>query len=169
MTPQVLRQLTYRQAYWLAQITPSDLSKEGGYEAPPERRVQSYDLFGTANFLNFSPWLAAIRLLSDIGIQAIEQHDQELVELLVDGITELSLELVSPASGSSRFTLVCFRHRDPDRTRHLYEQLQAAQIDVALRKDVIRISPHLYNTTDDVERALQALARGVSSGVGRST
>ena len=157
ITPQVLRELTYRQDYWLAQATPGDLSKEGAYEVSSERRVQSYDLFCTANFLNFSPWLAALRLLSDIGIQTIEQHDQELVDELVDGVGRLDFELVSPASGASRSTLVCLRHRALDGTRRAHDLLREAGVDVALRQDVLRISPHLYNTRDDVVKVRHTL------------
>ncbi len=34
-----------------------------------------------------------------------------------------------------------------------------ANVMVSLRKDFIRFSPHLYNDTEDIEKALQALDR----------
>jgi cysteine desulfurase/selenocysteine lyase len=159
MTRDLLARLTYEQSYWLSQVQPGDLSKEGDYEASHERRVQDYDLFCTANFMSFSPWLESLRLISKVGIDDIERHDQQLVDLLVDGITRLGLELVSPASGPSRSTLVYLRGEDPRLTMTMYQNLKGAGIDVALRRDHIRISPHLYNTADDVGVALDALAR----------
>ena len=37
--------------------------------------------------------------------------------------------------------------------------LGQANVMVSLRKDFIRFSPHLYNDTEDIEMALQALDR----------
>jgi selenocysteine lyase/cysteine desulfurase len=37
----------------------------------------------------------------------------------------------------------------------VFERLTAAGVHVAHRRDRIRISPHLYNTPDEIDRALE--------------
>jgi selenocysteine lyase/cysteine desulfurase len=39
----------------------------------------------------------------------------------------------------------------------LYERLTAAGVDVALRRGRLRVSPHLYNTEADIDRAPEVL------------
>jgi len=38
------------------------------------------------------------------------------------------------------------------------QHLQAAGVDIAERVKALRLSPHLHNTTSDIDRALEALA-----------
>lgn len=159
MTPDLLQQLTYEQRYWLAQMEPGDLSKEGAYDLSPNRTVRDYDLFCTANFMVFRPWLAALRFLLSVGVDEIERYDQHLVDMLVEGIGRIGLELVSPSFGAERSTLVYLRAGTEERTRALYEALLDAGVHVAIRKGQVRISPHLYNTVEDIEAALRVLRR----------
>ncbi len=39
----------------------------------------------------------------------------------------------------------------------LHRELATAGVDVALRRGRLRVSPHLYNTEADIERALEVL------------
>jgi selenocysteine lyase/cysteine desulfurase len=153
----VMESLRYEQGYWLAQLGARDLTSEGGYELSAEKRVQNYDVFCPANFFNFKPWLAAIKLFLDLGVDTVASHDQRLVAILVDGLARLGVRLVSPRAIDQRSTLVCFEHEDTEHTRLLYEALGKRGIDVAMRNDSIRISPHLYNTQDDIELALDVI------------
>jgi selenocysteine lyase/cysteine desulfurase len=45
------------------------------------------------------------------------------------------------------------------RAEAIYRALQAAKVHVAFRAGALRISPHLHNTTDDIDRALAELDR----------
>lgn len=41
--------------------------------------------------------------------------------------------------------------------RQVFERLREAGIDIALRQSAVRISPHLYNTPEDIDRLLEIL------------
>lgn len=163
LRPQLRDRLEYNQAYWLATQTATDLSGTSeNLEPPDDLGARKYDIFGTANFLNFHPWAEAIELVLDIGIDRIEEHDQVLVSQLVNGLDRKSFELLSPEQGPGRSTLVFVSHRDAARNEEVYRELREEGVDIALRRGLLRLSPHFYNTAADIDRALSALRK--SSG-----
>jgi len=155
--PGLLERLDYEQPYWLTQMHDSDLRHEATYEPRTDLGAARYDVFCTANFLNFAPWRASIELLLEIGIETIATHDQALVGRLIAGLTDTDWQLVSPRQEPERSTLVLIRHPNPDRTAAAAAALTKAGIDIAERAGSLRFSPHLYNTTSDIDRALAVL------------
>ena len=55
-----------------------------------------------------------------------------------------------------------FGHRGADRTEALFKRLTDTGVDVALRRGQLRVSPHLYNTEADIDRALEVLGGRVA-------
>ena len=139
--------------------TADDLGRSD--DAEPEIQAglgaRQFDVFGTANFFNFKPWAAAIEHLLGLGIEAIERHDQRLVARLLDGLDRDVYERISPGPPDARSTLVFLSHRDASRNAKVHERLNAAKIHVAYRRGMLRFSPHIYNTDDDIDRALEVL------------
>jgi selenocysteine lyase/cysteine desulfurase len=159
MRPGLLQSLRINQAYWLAQMTADDLGREDSEPRLPEgpTTARRCDVFGTANFFNFKPWAAAIEYLLGVGIERIAEHDQRLVQRLLDGLDPTKFDVLSPREPARRSTLVFISHKEPDRNRRLYDHLRANKIDVAFRRGMLRLAPHLYNTMEDLERTLLAL------------
>ena len=153
---QLLERIRYPLPNWLHLQEAAGLNREMTYELPDEKAAIAYDVFCTANFLNYMPWAASIDHLLSFGIDSIEAHDQALVEQLVSGLPE-AYQLISPRSEPERSTLVLFSHRYPTRNHEVVGQLAGAGIDVALREDKIRVAPHLYNSRADIDRALEVL------------
>ena len=158
MRPELRETLTYNQAYWLAMQTADDLARE---PAVPVWRsdlgARRYDVFGTANFFNFKPWTASIEYLLGHGIEQIEAYANGLVSRLIEGLDPEQYELLSPRSGPTRSTLVYISHREPGRNPEIYERLCRERVFVAHRAGKLRLSPHLYNTEQDIDRALSIL------------
>jgi selenocysteine lyase/cysteine desulfurase len=98
-------------------------------------------------------------LLAEIGLERIEAHDQELVDLLVEGIAESPLELLSPTAGPERSTLVFASHPEEERNAEIFEALREAGVHAAMRGGALRFAPHLYNGAEDIERALELMRR----------
>jgi cysteine desulfurase/selenocysteine lyase len=150
--------LEYNQAYWLAMQTADDLAKEQDEIAlRTDLGARTYDVFGTANFFNFKPWAAAIEYLLRQGIERIAEHDAGMVSLLVEGLDPEKYELISPRQGRERSTLVLISHRSPSRNQEIYDALEREMICAAFRRGRLRFSPHLYNTDEDIRRALSVL------------
>jgi cysteine desulfurase / selenocysteine lyase len=88
---------------------------------------------------------------------AVARHNQGLVDLLISRLPP-GFELLSPAAEPERSTLAFISHKDPGRNQRIMRMLARAGIDVALREGNIRVSPHLYNSSSDIEALLQVLA-----------
>ena len=153
--PDLLATLKYEQAYWLAHGAPP----VPAYELHDDVGAARYDVFGTANFLNFMAWTAAVEYLLDKGIANIAKYDDGLVEEVVIRLRGAGYRLVSPAGPPDRSTLVLFSHEDADRNRLIHQRLEAEGVHVAERDQKLRLSPHLYNTPQQIDRVTALLAR----------
>jgi selenocysteine lyase/cysteine desulfurase len=157
LAPDLLASLTHRPAYWLGHLAQDDLGGHSEIRLRDDLGAAAWDVFGTANFLNFRPWTASVEYLLGLGTERVAARDQALVERFLQGLDPDRYRLVSPRQGPGRSTLVVLGHHRPGRTEALHERLAAAGVDVALRRGRLRVSPHLYNTDADVDRALEVL------------
>jgi selenocysteine lyase/cysteine desulfurase len=161
--PDLQAQLESRQAYWLALAGErwSDLERHDDASSDDASNddlgAARFDVFGTANFLNFEPWTASVEHVLSVGLDAISAHNALLIERLVDGIDAEEWRLVSGLDPSERSTMVVLEPRRGS-ADDATSRLGRARIDVAERRGRIRISPHLYNSLDDIDRTLTALA-----------
>lgn len=159
IAPSVRESLVYNQRYWLAMLTSDDLGRETiDLAMRDDVGARRYDVFCPANFFNFVPWTASLDFVSGLGIETIQAHDQALVQRLIDGLDRRCFRVTSPEAGDQRSTLVFIQPGD-DRSQApaLHRALGEAGVHVALRAGALRLSPHLYNRPDDIDRALAVL------------
>jgi selenocysteine lyase/cysteine desulfurase len=168
--PDVLHTMQPVQAYWLALPDGAglDLNREGEHRLRGDLGARAYDVFGTANFLNFIPWAAALEYLLAQGIQAIAAHDQALVEQLIGLLEGSSYRFISPTDAGQRAAIVVVSAADPGDNEAACQRLTDAGIDAALRAGNIRLSPHLYNTSGQIEYAM-AILTGATTTFGTRT
>lgn len=162
LAPRLLDRMQRTKAYWLSMLSADDLAGElGELRVGPLGSAAELDVFGTANFFNFTAFAESVELLLRLGPTRVEAHDQLLVQALVGAVAGSGLRLVSPPGASARrSSLVLFGHEDRGRLAALEERIRAAGIHVAMRAGAIRVSPHLYNTPAQITE-LSALLHGV--------
>ena len=168
--PDVLHTMQPVQAHWLALPDGAelDLNREGEHRLRGDLGARAYDVFGTANFLNFIPWAAALEYLLAQGIQAIAAHDQALVEQLIGLLEGSSYRFISPTDAGQRAAIVVVSAAAPGDNEAVCQRLTDAGIDAALRAGNIRLSPHLYNTSGQIEYAM-AILTGATTTFGTRT
>ncbi|MCB9645944.1 MAG: aminotransferase class V-fold PLP-dependent enzyme [Deltaproteobacteria bacterium] len=160
LSPEVLQRLRRTRAYWLSMLTADDLAGDlGELKIGPIQSAIDLDVFGTANFFNFTALAAAVELHLELGPAAISTHDQALVEALVAASEDHGLRLISPREPSfKRSTLVLVGHEDKARLHRLGQALLRADVHIAVRGGAIRFAPHLYNSIEQVELVRAVLA-----------
>ena len=156
--PDLEARLESHQAYWLTLAGEhwSDLNGPGDVPAG-DLGAARFDVFGTANFLNFEPWTASVEHFLSVELDSIHEHNARLIDHLVDGIDADAWRFISGLDPSERSTMVVLEPRRGS-ADDAVNRLARARIDVAERRGRIRFSPHLYNSLDDIDRALTALA-----------
>jgi cysteine desulfurase / selenocysteine lyase len=157
--PEVRESMHPTQAYWLAlpDDIALDLNREGQHRQREELGARAYDVFGTANFLNFLPWSASVSYLLTETIDAIAAHDRALVGRLIDGVADTAYRVISPTDPDHRAAIVVVTAGEERANAGLHQLLAEAGVDAALRGGNLRLSPHLYNTADDIDRAVAVI------------
>jgi len=90
-------------------------------------------------------------------VPAIEAHVRGLVDRLLAGLDELGATVVTPPGDGDYGPLVCVASTD---ARALVDELAGEdRIVVSERDGNVRVSLHLYNVDDDVDRVLEALGK----------
>jgi cysteine desulfurase/selenocysteine lyase len=159
LSPGLIDQLEYQHGYWLAQLPGDDFSRPPArYELRDDLGAAAHDVFCTANLSTFPAWATAIDLLLDRGIESIAEHDQNLVARLIDGLPS-GWRLHSPRAQPERSTLVFVEPTSGADIQEKHRRLAESGIDVAQRAGALRISPHLHNGADDIDRLLGELDR----------
>ncbi|QDA30754.1 aminotransferase class V-fold PLP-dependent enzyme [Thermococcus indicus] len=126
-------------------------------ELEPARGVKKLDFGGGPPYLMASAFLASLKLINEIGIEEIERHNLRLAGRIRDEVLSAGLDVF--AEGSPIVTIKTgLSYEEEER---LHKKLAAEGISVSHRGVLshygIRVSPHLYNTLEDVEAFLEAL------------
>lgn len=100
---------------------------------------------------------ASLELLTKFGPQNIAGYLEELTDYLCERLKEKSYEVVSSRAPGEKSPIVCIRHLHGIPAMRLYAQLGARKIVTAPRGDRLRIAPHLYNTSHEVDELIKAL------------
>ena len=159
ISPGLLDQLTPDQVNWGAMQQGRTLDQMRDFELRSDLGAVALDVFCTGHFQSFAPWAAAVEYLGQFGSRAIASYDQQLVEQFAAGLDGRRYSLLSPRQGEARSTLIVISHRERARNPGLHQQLAAEGVDISLREDNLRLSPHLFNTASEIDRALDLLHR----------
>jgi cysteine desulfurase/selenocysteine lyase len=100
---------------------------------------------------------AAIKLLLQVGTEAVEKHVRRLCDVARDGLLQLGWEVVSPAGQNERSAILSFRSYQRPASM-LAKRLSKIGIDVSPRGDsIIRISPGIFNNENEIETFVDAM------------
>jgi cysteine desulfurase / selenocysteine lyase len=93
---------------------------------------------------------ASLKLLNRIGVEAIHQYLDQLTDYLCERLNGTAYEIVSSRRAGEKSQILAIRHPELS-PMSLYSQLKRNNIVTAPRGDRLRISPHCYNTRDEMD------------------
>ena len=120
------------------------------YENPPHHNARRFEN-GTYNCIGIYGYHGALSLFNEIGFDRVEQLVRENCEYLFEGVREAGFDVLTPDSSQHRAGIVTFKH---DNSEAVYESLKQEKIIISARSGYIRISPHFYNTTAEIDHAI---------------
>jgi len=120
----------------------------------PHATARRFDS-GTPPVPSLYPGTAGMELIAEVGVPAIEAHIRGLVERLLAGLDDLGATVATPRGERAYGPLICVVSTDPNA---LVAALAEQRIVTSTRDSNLRVSLHLYNIEEDVDRILEALA-----------
>jgi selenocysteine lyase/cysteine desulfurase len=155
----------------IAELEPSAVSWMAVKGSDDFRRLVDYDLtwrddarrfeFITLPFQDFAGMNASLELIHELGPRAIADHVAVLADVIVLwAASQPNVELVTPSVPRHRAGIVALRMPNAPAVS---ASLSAAGVSHSLREGAIRLSPHFYNTREEVRRALHVIESARSS------
>jgi cysteine desulfurase / selenocysteine lyase len=111
---------------------------------------------GTLNTIGCFGLLAAIEFLLEIGVDQVSQTVLALADQLATGLGAKGYELMALRSAATASGIVSFRHPHID-CRTIVSELKKNKVIAAPRQDWVRMSPHFYITSEEIEQVLDLL------------
>jgi selenocysteine lyase/cysteine desulfurase len=142
-------------------VSPNFITQEEIAFVPTAQRYEP----GVLNIAGVYGMRAALELIASHGIEQVATRLLELKAHLLRGLDELGFSVLGPREGAAASSITTFRHPRAS-SAALFDALEKAGIVASLRhdregRDYLRVSPHLYNTEADLDRALDVL-RGLA-------
>jgi selenocysteine lyase/cysteine desulfurase len=137
---------------WLSVENPDDYFN---FEQPYASRARRYEP-GALNTAGVMGLGAAIDLFDQVGVETIERYLLDLGDYLCDRLNEKDYQVVSSRREGEKSAVICCRH-DRHSADELYDRLNRRQIITTPRLGRLRISPHFYNTREDIDRLIEVL------------
>ena len=109
---------------------------------------------GTDNLAGKVGLLASVNLLLEVGIEEIQRWTLHLTDILIEDLQKRGYQIASCLQPEHRSAIISFPTPD---VKSDYNKLTANDIVVSLRENYIRVSPHCYNTEEEVLRVGQVL------------
>ncbi len=111
---------------------------------------------GSHNVAGLLALKASVEMLKSLGIDHIANRLKALTDRLIAGLELRGFSVVSPRglgvwSGIVSFTSAHHKHDE------IFRALRKEKIEIALREGRLRVSPHFYNTDQQIDRLLELL------------
>jgi selenocysteine lyase/cysteine desulfurase len=111
---------------------------------------------GSPSFMSFLGAAEAMKMILEFGIENVEKRILELTEHLIDAVRDLGLKLQTPEERQHRSGIVNFKI---DKPAEVVQRLSQKGIVVSARANGIRVSPHFYNTKEEIDKLIEEIRR----------
>jgi selenocysteine lyase/cysteine desulfurase len=151
----LVRELEPHAVGWMSVRGSDDFRRLCDYDLTYRDDARRFEMI-TLPFQDFAGMNASLELFFELGPSAIAAHVEGLAARIIDWAARRSdVRLVTPRSPARRAGIVAVAPADPEGASR---RLAAAGVSHSLREGAIRFSPHFYNTAEEVDRALDAMA-----------
>ena len=159
LRPEVQERLDLAVVNWMTVEGSEDFDALPIEEFKLPRAARIFDVAETPNFINLNGLEASLEFIGQAGVATIYGHCSSLLDRLAAGLRERGLRLSDAARPEQRSTILAFQADSLAATEAVHRALAAERVAVSLRHGYIRVSPHLYNTEEDIERLLSVVRR----------
>ncbi len=148
----LIEQLTPPLAGWMAYEGTDDFTQLTRYREELRSDARRFEVV-TLPYQDFAGMNSSLELLLELGIGPISEHVLGLRRPIEEWAARRGIPLASPR-GEHASGIICVVPPEPARC---HERLREAGVICSLREGSIRLSPHVYNTMEEMERVVGVL------------
>jgi cysteine desulfurase/selenocysteine lyase len=149
---QVLDKIDPTEVGW---FTVENAEEYLDYRFVPKKGAGKFEC-GTLNIEGICGMAASMELLLEVGIPSIEKHIMGLTDQLCREVEKKGYEIYSSREPAEKSGIVLFsshEHSAEDIWRRLLEE----KIVTSVRYGRLRVSPHFYNTPEEIQKVIEVL------------
>jgi selenocysteine lyase/cysteine desulfurase len=148
----LIRELSPSVTGWMAFEGTDDFTRLTQYSDTLRGDARRFELI-TLPYQDFAGMNASLGLILELGIKRIAAHLRRLHTPVVTWAERSGTRVASP-QGSHGSGILCVA---PANLGEAFRALKAARIICSMREGAIRLSPHAYNTVQEMERVAEIL------------
>ena len=138
---------------WDSVINPLDFMNYDFTLRPDARRFEE----GSFNTLSIQAFGAALSLFHEFGVDQIEQRIMSLGDRILDGLNKRDLKVLNSVIPGERSGIISFTGGMD--LKKLSDFMAENRVLLTARDGMIRLSPHFYNSEEEIEEFFELLDR----------
>jgi selenocysteine lyase/cysteine desulfurase len=144
---------------WINRLDSENFSGLVNYEAEYQPGALRYSMGEQSNFILAPMALKALEQINRWGVQNIQDYCKSITEDAITNLRDKGFLIEElPYRASHLFGIRHSKQIDPAK---LKEALQKDRIHVSIRGTAIRVSPHVYNDVNDLNRLVKTLRAAI--------
>ena len=138
---------------WMAFEGTDDFSRLTEYNPTFRSDARRFEMI-TLPYQDFFGMTASLQLLLEVGVREIAEVTRSAHEPIVKWAQAHGVRIASPTENGHRSAILCVA---PPKPVEAYHALKRARVVCSLREGSIRLSPHCYNTVEEMENVIEVL------------
>jgi selenocysteine lyase/cysteine desulfurase len=138
---------------WMAFEGTDDFSRLTEYNPTFRSDARRFEMI-TLPYQDFVGMTASLGLLLEIGVRDIAEVTRATHAPIVKWAQENGVRITSPTENGHRSAILCVA---PAKPVEAYHGMKRAHVVCSLREGSIRLSPHCYNTVEEMEKVIEVL------------
>jgi selenocysteine lyase/cysteine desulfurase len=142
---------------YMGHVNPMDF---GNFEQELTPDAKRFEL-GAFNASGMVGAEKATEMLLECGIESIFRHVRKLISQFEWGLEELPYNILYQFEENEHSSICLFSHKDKARNESIFQKLSEAGVNISLRGEGLRLAPHYYNSSGEVDQLLALLKENV--------
>jgi selenocysteine lyase/cysteine desulfurase len=110
---------------------------------------------GTINTFGVFALNESLKLFKEFGFDEAEKNVLANSRYLIEQLQEIGIEpILKDCENSNIAGIVSFKHPQAET---LFKQLTERNVNSAVREGMLRLSPHFYNTMEDIDKVIEIM------------
>ncbi len=140
---------------WLAVEKPFDFFD---LEQPLKSTAARYE-DSAYNVVGIYGMAGSLDLILELGVSNISERLLELTDYLVERLPSAGWQVLSPRRDSNEKSGIVSSRKPGVDAEKLAIELKAGKFEISIRDGALRVSPHAYNTENELDELIRVLAR----------